>query len=125
MPWRVEYHQDQKIVEVAYSGATNASDIRAGTLEAIGLAREYEADRGLVDCSEQTKTASMPELVELPRLYQDEGLTRNVRIAFVEPARRELRELAIFYETVCLNRGWQIRRFASHGDAVDWLQSSF
>ena len=124
MPWRVEYHEDQKIAEVAYSGATSASDIRAATRAAIGVVKEHEARRGLIDCSEQTETGSIPELYDLPNLYDDEGLSRDLRIAFVEPARSELRHLAVFYETVCLNRGWQIRRFATRDEALHWLQSA-
>ena len=125
VPWRVAYHEDQKVAEVAYLGATSASDIRAATRAAIGVVKEHEVKRGLIDCSEQTETGSIPELYELPNLYDDEGLSRDLRIAFVEPARSELRHLAVFYETVCLNRGWQVRRFVSRGDAVDWLRSSF
>ena len=122
MPWRVEYHRDQEIVEAAYWGDTDAAAIRDATREAIKLVKQHEATLGLVDCLEQTSTGSILELYELPQLYDDEGLTRSIRIALVEPAKRELKDLAMFYENVCVNRGWQLRRFATRDDAVAWLR---
>ena len=122
MPWHVEYDQDQDTVVVVFSGDTDASDIREATIDGINLVKKHRAMSGLVDCLEQTKTGSIMQLYELPTLYDDEGLTHRIRIAFVEPAKKELRELADFYETVCLNRGWQIRRFATREAALDWLR---
>ncbi len=124
MRWRVEYHEDAGIVEVAFWGDTDVTDLHDATIEAIKLQAKHKATRGLIDCLQQTKTGSIASLYDLPGLYDDEGLTRNVRIAFVEPARRELHELAVFYENVCVNRGWQLRRFAGRDDALAWLQST-
>ena len=123
MPWQVEFHRDQEFIEVVYSGETSATDIRDGTKAAISLVKEHQVTCGLVNCLEQTATGSILELYELPSIYDDEGLTRDVRIAFVEPADEGLHELAVFYETVCMNRGWQIHRFATRDDAIGWLQS--
>ena len=123
MPWRVEYHPDQMIVEVVYWGETNGIDIHEGTIEAIKAVKKQQATRGLVDCREQTSTATIADLFDLPDLYDDEGLSRDIRIAFVEPAMPELREMADFYDNVCVNRGWRLRRFAARDSAIAWLES--
>ena len=124
MPWRVHYHPDQMIVEAAYWGDTSATDIRDATIEAIKTVKKQQATRGLVDCLKQTSTASIVDLYDLPELYEEQGLTRSIRIAFVEPTKPELRDLAEFYDNVCVNRGWHLRRFATRDDAVNWLVST-
>lgn len=121
MPWRVNYDQRQEIAEVTYWGDTDANDIRESTIAAIGLVNETQATRGLVDCLKQTSTASTADLYVLPQLYEEEGLTRKINIAFVEPEIDELRELAEFYDNVCVNRGWNLRRFAAREEAIAWL----
>lgn len=121
MPWRVEYHEAQEIVEIAYWGRTDVTDIRDGTLEAIRLVKMHRVTRGLVDCLEQTKTAPVPDLYDLPKMYDEEGLTRRIRIAFIEPSTPQLHELAEFYENVCVNRGWQLESFIARDAAIAWL----
>ena len=123
MPWRVEYHPGQEYVASVYWGETSADEIREATVASIALAKEHEATRGLVDCLEQTKTGSTLDIRDLPQLYASEGLSRSVQIAFVEPAKPELKDLAVFYETVCTNRGWKLRRFQTREEATDWLLS--
>jgi len=123
MPWRVQYSETQDIVEVVYWGETSASDVRDAAVEAITLAKEHEATFGLVDCLEQTRTGSVLDLYELPALYDHEGLSRTIRMALVEPRDPKVRDLAMFYETVCKNRGWQIQTFPTREVALDWLLS--
>lgn len=124
MPCRIEYHQDQEIVEVAYSGDTSAADLRDTTIKAITLIRQENVTRALIDCLEQTKTGSILDLLELPSIYDREGVSRAIRIAFVEPAKKELQSLALFYDKVCAHSGWDLHRFETRDDALAWLLSA-
>jgi len=121
MSTQVTYDENRKFVEVCHRGDTTASDIRDASVEAITLIKQHDVTIALVDSSAQTKTSSIDELSELPGLYKHEGLPHAVRIAFVEPDHEELKSPALFYELVCVNRGWNIRRFSRRDAAINWL----
>ncbi len=121
MSWSVSHLESLGIVETRLDGVVSGDDLRAATSEGIALAKDNGLSRGLVDCSDQEKTGSMVDLIELPRQYSEEGLSRETCIALVIPENRELREIADFYETVCVNRGWQVRTFKTRKQAIAWL----
>lgn len=121
MPWRVEYHETQGIVELTHCGETSASDVHDAAVEAIAVAKEHDVTLGLVNCQEQTSTGSPLDLVELPELYDRAGLSRLTRIAFVRPQDPKLKGLADFYEMVCVNRGWLLHTCPTREFAFDWL----
>jgi hypothetical protein len=50
-----------------------------------------------------------------------EHVDRSARMAVLLPATAKERELAAFYETVCLNRGWLVQRFETRDEARRWL----
>ena len=54
----------------------------------------------------------------------EEGLSRKARGALVLPDKPELRAHSRFYETVCLNRCWDVRVFEARPQAVEWLKSN-
>ena len=121
MSWTVTHIESLGIVEMKLVGAVSGDELRAATTEGIALVRKLRLSRGLVDASEQEKTGSMVDLIELPQQYSSEGLSRETRIALPIPAKKELHGIADFYETVCVNRGWQVRTFATRKQAITWL----
>ena len=61
---------------------------------------------------------------ELPEEYKSLGLQGPFREAIVSPDRSKqslLRTKIEFYETVCVNRGHQVRTFEHASSALDWL----
>ena len=121
MPWEVNHNPSLQAVELSLTGAVSGEDLRDGTMQGIRRALELGVSRGLIDAGEQEQTASMLELLDMPALYEAEGLPRRIRIALVVPRRVELHEVAEFYETICLNRGWMVHRAASREEAIEWL----
>lgn len=121
MSWSATHLESLGIVEMKLAGVVSGDDLRAATTEGIAIATDNALWRGLVDCTDQEKTGSMVDLIELPRQYSDEGLSRETCIALVIPAKKELHGIADFYETVCVNRGWQVRTFETRKQAIAWL----
>ena len=121
MSWHVEHIESSGIVELKLVGVATGDALREATSEVIRVASQNDLHRGLIDASEQVRTGSIVDLVELPQQYTDQGLSRNVRIALVIPRAKELHDIADFYETVCINRGWQVQTFPSRDEAIAWL----
>ena len=121
MSWEVNHIESSGIVELKLVEVVTGDALREATGEAIRVAGQHDLHRGLIDASEQIRTGSMVDLVELPQQYADQGLSRDVRIALVMPKAKELHEVADFYETVCVNRGWQVQTFPSRDEAIAWL----
>ena len=66
--------------------------------------------------------ASTFSVFQLPnQLYAEEGASHGIRIAVVVPADPAIRDLAKFYESACLNRGWQVCVLESRDAAMAWL----
>ena len=75
-----------------------------------------------IDDSELEDVGSVVDLYDLPTLYEEQGLERGSKGAVVLPAANaKVAEDARFHETVCLNRGWQVKVFTDCQEAIDWL----
>ena len=124
MPWEVRYDNANDMVGLVLAGVVTGNALREATAAAIDLVHEKGATLGIIDAFEQEQTASISELYDFPAQYEAQGLDRSLRIALVVPKREELHDIAAFYENVCVNRGWQVHRFAGRQEAIDWLCGS-
>ena len=122
MPWTYNINATLHIVEVAYSGSTTARDLQESTSVFIALEKEQGINRFLIDTSEMELTASIMDIYNLPdKQYLEEAAERSGRVALMLPTTARETEAVNFYETVCKNRGWQVKTFFEHQEAVDWL----
>jgi hypothetical protein len=123
LPWSVRYHTSLGVIELIFSGTASASELTAATQSSMRVQAETGADRVLCELSAVDHvSASILDLLELPEtLYVEQGASRRTRIALVVPQSAAVREAARFYETACMNRGWQARIFSSRGSAMEWL----
>ena len=121
MPWEVRHNSSLRAVEVVLIGAVTGEGLIECTSQAIALLKDTGLRRVLLDTSEQQQTGSMVELLDLPSQYEAGGVDRRVRVAMVMPTSGDLQELARFYETVCVNRGWTVHNFETREAATEWL----
>ena len=121
MGWTVAHIESLGIVEIKLDGVVTGDGLREATTAGIKLAMEQGLSRGLIDATDQVRTGSMVDLIELPGQYSDQGLSRATNIALVIPADENLHGVAEFYETVCVNRGWNVETFADREHAIAWL----
>ena len=124
MPWTARCDPPlPDTVTVVFSGAVSGAELREATTAAVALGREHRVTRYFVDATGVVHWPRETDFFFLPAaLYDELGLDRrDVRAAIVVSASDDLRQIARFYETACLNRGWQVKIFETSDDAIAWL----
>lgn len=122
MAYTLEYNHELRIVELVYTGRFTAQESKESTSKAIALGKVHDDADALVDATEVELAVSIVDLLDLPaRQYVAEDMNRRIRVAVVSPRLpKDIRD-AKFYETACLNRGWNVRLFPDRDDAIEWL----
>jgi dihydroorotase len=64
---------------------------------------------------------SVLDLYNLISLYKDSGFPNNFKEAILMPNLNDPVENVQFYETACLNRGYNVKVFNDKDNAVLWL----
>lgn len=124
MAWTYSLNPELPFVAVEFSGNITARDLKEATSALISLEKGKGINRFLIDCTDMVLEASLLDVYNLPaKQYIDENADRNGRVALVFPesGSPKEKEAVQFYETVCTNRGWDVRAFSEHPDAVAWL----
>ena len=122
MPYNINHLANPDIVEVVFSGDVSANDLREVTTKCIGLQKETNASKFLVQLHRSEVVASFFDVYDLAdNQYQREGLDRKSMIAVVLPTALSAQAAADFYETVCVNRGWNAQVHPHRQSALDWL----
>lgn len=121
MSWTVTYDSDHDIIHAVYAGHVTADDFKAGTIKTIALSKAYKTKRILIDDSHLESAVSITEIYDMPNYYHELEGTRRSKMALILPPSGRIRKDVLFYETVCRNRGWRVKGFNEHKDALEWL----
>jgi hypothetical protein len=122
MPWQAALDTRRGIVAVSYDGHATAQEIRECVKRVIELLRTGPSSRVLMDLTATTRVdLETTDIVDLPALYQALGLHQPFRQAIVVPPGCAVLDAAAFYETVCTNRGHEVRLFPDRARALAWL----
>lgn len=121
MSKKFEYLEDKDIVLVTTSGSYELEAEVETVRKAISKLKEHNCNKCIFDHRATNAIARTMDSYKRPTEYEDLGLERNVRTAIVF---RELNEDLKFYETVCKNRGWNVRIFIDYDAAIDWLDGT-
>ncbi len=124
MTWKLEYNSELRIIDLVYSGNVSGPDMRETTSRAISLSQEHGITDFLVDASNHEQAGTVTEVFDLPQQFVEEDVNHQSRVAYVKPISPDLQELAQFFETVCVNRGWHVQSFTNRRDAIGWLLRS-
>jgi hypothetical protein len=122
MAWTLRYNDALQSIEVTFWGHVGGPEVHESTSEAIALLKKHGAMRALVDTTEMESAPPVVDIYDLPaKQYILEDLSYDVLIALIVPNTSKIKEAARFYETVCVNRGWNVQSFPNRGDAIEWL----
>lgn len=122
MAWQVDYLAEEQVITVKFSGAAGMEDLKATCTQCIAVAREHATYAILADASKTALTAQTTELYHLPDTLEEKGLTRHYRVAMVISDDPNQKESFTFFETVFVNRGFQMRLFTEQSAALEWLR---
>lgn len=121
MPIQIEYDAVNRFVLLVYSGVNTMQDYVGGTVKVFEMFVEHGTADCLLDLRKIDNRASMAEVYDLPQLYTEMAVPRNVRISIlVEPGQKD-EAIIRFYETICLNRGWKANISFDAESAIAWL----
>jgi len=121
MPWDVEYLADEKIISIVNEGSVTYKDYEEQTIKALELEKKHNMHLFLSDNSKATNTATVFEIFHLPSLYDRLGAQRINKLAIILPKPPYNNEEYEFYETICINRGWNVKLFQDRQSAIEWL----
>lgn len=123
MPWSAQHDAKTNTIEIIYTGVLTLADLQAAITKRISLQEETGATCILADLSgiEHSDIGTV-DLFSIPAEYfVSKQSSRRTRVGLVLPQEPKAREDARFYETVCLNRGWQFKAFEQRHEALKWL----
>ena len=125
MPWRIEYDEQRNVICLTFEGQVSGEDVRHSSISAIGIIEGKDMRNILSDFTGVARIdVSTLGVFQLPKEYKALGLRGWFREAIVSPRDSMVRETVVFYETVCVNRGYSVRTFERRAQALDWLAST-
>lgn len=120
MNWQTRYHDEEKVVELVYSGVVSHGELSSSAAATLELAHSHGACRVLADCSDMHGGHSIGDLYFLSE-WLLEVRAIQMKEAVVLPTEAASSELARFWETTCNNRGLRVRIFDRRETAQRWL----
>ncbi|MFA7419688.1 MAG: hypothetical protein WCZ90_08370 [Melioribacteraceae bacterium] len=121
MPWDAKYNDEHNLVELIYKGKVTPVDLQEALLAAVKLANENNSILFFADCSEMEGGHSVVDLYGLISLYESVGLQHRMKEALLLPSLKSPKEDVKFYETACLNKGFNVKVFSQKEKALTWL----
>jgi len=122
MTWTIEYNSNLRIIDLVIAGSLTGLDMKEVTSKLITLGKNQGVALFLVDTTDLELAPSLSRIIDLPdKQYEEEGLDRRIRLALVLPRSPKAKEAALFYETACVNRGWNVKTFPNREEAIEWL----
>jgi hypothetical protein len=120
MEWNIVTHQEEGYVEVTTRGLADGDGSLAMAKALSTTMRTHLITRALVDHRGVREVAGATiDIYERPRLLRLIGTILRIRIA--ELVKPEHREHFAFFETVCVNQGFQFAVFEDPDQARAWL----
>jgi hypothetical protein len=124
MPWSVNFNPSLGIIEEVFYGLVTASELTEATSQRISLQKETSITKILNDVSDIKLEASVIDILNFPdKQYPEENVDRKTRMALILPKCNKARNMAEFFMTASLNRGWTVRPFEERQSALNWLQT--
>jgi hypothetical protein len=121
MAYDTKMELEPGFLKLTLYGTETIGGTKSPTMELVlkeCAAHRYE--RVLVDARNLTTYPGTVEAYEFGKHLLDAGFNRSVRrLAFIHNPKAD--DVARFFETICHNRGVNIRAFADPGAAIEWL----
>ena len=121
MPWNLQLHHDAELIELTYSGIVTPDALIDAFTTAAKLAKENNILLFLADCLDMLGGHSVVDLYSLIALFETLDIAPRSREALILPNLKASLQDVSFYETACLNRGYNVKVFKARQEALAWL----
>jgi len=125
MAWQIEFEESRRVTCLTFAGRVSNEDVSNSSVAVISMISERSTRNILTDFTDVIQLEIfVAGVFEVPNSYKALGLDGPFREAIVSRKQSPVRERVEFYETVCVNRGNEVRTFELRTPALDWLASN-
>jgi hypothetical protein len=117
----VRFLEEAGVVEMVFAGDAGAEEVDAAVGEAGAVGAENLTNRFLVDVRQQMPGGKAFDILALGEFLASLPTGLIEREAILLPEDQAAAEEMQFFETVCRNRGLDVRVFHERDDALGWL----
>lgn len=121
MSWDINLINEPKIIKLIYSGNVTSEQLREALTACVTLAKKENILRFIADTTLLVDGHSVFDLYSVIQLYDTIGFDRNIKEAVLVQVGSPALTVASFYETACLNRGYNVKIFSDETKAIEWL----
>ncbi|MFN8598466.1 MAG: hypothetical protein U0559_20055 [Anaerolineae bacterium] len=120
MEWNIILHAADGYVEIVSSGVADRDGSLGMALALTQTMRAHQITRALIDHRQiERVVGSTLDVYDRPKAMQNIGAIFKIKIAeIIQP---EHSEHFKFFETVCVNQGYQFAVFQDRDEALAWL----
>lgn len=104
-----------------YSGSVSPEELKDAFIAAVILSKKENTTMFLADCTKMAGGHSLIDLYSLITLLESIGIGRKMKEALILPFLKSSVKDVNYYETACLNRGFNVKIFQNSQDAIAWL----
>lgn len=123
MPSQARYLDDERVIEVLYTGAVTEADLAESFASALALAQQHDVWHVVTDNSGLTEAPTVVDLYEVVQALDAVGRLGEFREAVIPAPGPDGSRSVRFYEDACVNRGLNVRGCATREEALAWLAS--
>ncbi len=122
MPYTIEKHSDPARIEIKYSGIVTGEDLVSAINEFVTINADKKYLLVLTDLSELSISPSLLNVYDRIEMYDKMDISKETTEGLVIPLNDFAKETVKFYETACLNRGYNVKLFNTREEALTWLR---
>lgn len=123
MPYAIKFIENNRIIQIKNNGELSYEELLTQTREVIKIQQEKSTSLILTEFVSVKLDVNIADIFQFPELYEQLGMQRKSKIAVVVSDVEIKTDELQFYETICLNRGWNIKIFLKEKEAIKWLLS--
>jgi hypothetical protein len=123
MPYEIEFLKDHKIIRIIGRGELSIEEYRDGARRCIDEVNKKGSSKLLVDNRFIIGGPEITDIYYLPKFFYDVGLSNHIKIAILIMKNYALKDNIRFFETRCINSGYDCKIFIEKRDAINWLNT--
>ncbi|MBE2218612.1 MAG: hypothetical protein IAE90_10430 [Ignavibacteria bacterium] len=124
MPYKIAVSENRDYVLLDYFGNVSRDDLAGSISGCKKLYVETGISLFLADCTQMIAEHSILDIFSKVDSFQSLEMKKDFREAIIISKDSESKDKVNFYETACLNRGYNVRIFENKEEAVAWLLGS-